>query len=45
MKVLSKSMLVRLLGQRLFKVFKFSAIKNPAQEAGFFMILNYLKKV
>lgn len=36
MKLLSKSMPVRLLGQRLFKAFTFSAIKNPAQEAGLF---------
>jgi hypothetical protein len=45
MRLRSKSMQVRPLGRRLFNVFKFLAIKNPAQEAGFFMILNYLKKV
>ena len=41
MKLLLKSMLVRLLGRRLFNALKYSVIKNPAQEAGFFMILNY----
>jgi hypothetical protein len=43
MKPLSKSMPVRLLGQRLFNRFKSSAIKNPAQEAGFFYDLELLK--
>jgi hypothetical protein len=33
----------RLLGQRLCNRFKFLAIKNPAHEAGFFIVLMQLK--
>ncbi len=45
MRLLSKSMQVKLLGRRLFNAFTFSVIKNPAEEAGFFYDLERLQYV